>query len=101
MLKPLIFSKRLCLHAIGQLFFNFRGEEKKTVVDKKKQVRALIERIPSDKEDLFRFQVDWAMVDSVRSFGIFVLQNCMLPNRNICSIRYNGHGALYKIVAPV
>lgn len=43
------------------------NEEKKQNLsseEKKKQVKSLIERIPTTKEELFRYKIDWDMVDS-------------------------------------
>lgn len=34
--------------------------------DKKKSIKSLIERIPTAKDELFAYSVDWAHVDQVR-----------------------------------
>ncbi|XP_002131684.2 RNA-binding protein 25-like [Ciona intestinalis] len=39
-------------------------EEKKQDEQKRKMIRALIERIPTKKDDLFDYTLDWSMVDS-------------------------------------
>ena len=36
--------------------------------EKRKSIKNLIERIPTAKDDLFAFSLDWSMVDSVRRF---------------------------------
>lgn len=41
-----------------------KEEESKAVEEKKKNIRQLIERIPTDKDDLFSFHLDWAVVDN-------------------------------------
>lgn len=41
-----------------------KEEESKAVEEKKKNIRQLIERIPTVKDDLFSFELDWSVVDS-------------------------------------
>ncbi|XP_025208125.1 RNA-binding protein 25-like [Melanaphis sacchari] len=41
-----------------------KEEESKAVEEKKKSIRQLIERIPTDKDDLFSFHLDWSVVDN-------------------------------------
>lgn len=41
-----------------------KEEESKAVEEKKKNIRQLIERIPTDKDDLFSFHLDWNVVDN-------------------------------------
>jgi len=41
-----------------------KEEESKAVEEKKKNIRQLIERIPTDKDDLFSFHLDWTVVDN-------------------------------------
>lgn len=41
-----------------------KEEESKAVEEKKKNIRQLIERIPTDKDDLFSFLLDWTVVDN-------------------------------------
>ncbi|XP_001947291.1 RNA-binding protein 25 [Acyrthosiphon pisum] len=41
-----------------------KEEESKAVEEKKKSIRQLIERIPTDKDDLFSFHLDWTVVDN-------------------------------------
>lgn len=41
-----------------------KEEESKAVEEKKKNIRQLIERIPTDKYDLFSFHLDWSVVDN-------------------------------------
>lgn len=55
------------------------GDEKKRVKDEKKEdsgrsqeekrkhIKTLIDKIPTDKNALFAFQLDWAAVDNVSS----------------------------------
>lgn len=38
----------------------------KKVEDKRAAIKKLIERIPTDKNDLFAWDVDWDQIDSVR-----------------------------------
>ena len=40
-------------------------EERKHAEEKRRMVRALIERIPTQKDDLFDYNLDWSMVDNV------------------------------------
>jgi len=57
------------------------------VDDKKKSIKSLIDRIPTEKEALFAYEIDWAMVDSVRYTFVYCssdqenLHDCFL-----CSI---------------
>lgn len=41
-----------------------KEDESKAVEEKKKNIRQLIERIPTDKDDLFSFHLDWSVVDN-------------------------------------
>ncbi|XP_050528271.1 RNA-binding protein 25 [Daktulosphaira vitifoliae] len=41
-----------------------KEEESKAVEEKKKNIRQLIDRIPTDKDDLFSFHLDWSVVDN-------------------------------------
>lgn len=41
-----------------------KEEESKAVEEKKKNIRQLIERIPTVKDDLFSFELDWSVVDN-------------------------------------
>jgi RNA-binding protein 25 len=40
-------------------------KDEKSQEDKKKHIKSLIDRIPTDKEALFEFVIDWDMVDNV------------------------------------
>lgn len=40
-------------------------KDDKSQEEKKKNIKALIEKIPTDKDALFEYQVDWDKVDSV------------------------------------
>ena len=44
--------------------------------EKRQAVRKLIESIPTKKEDLFTFPLDWSLLDSVRASHLSVL--CLL-----------------------
>jgi len=43
-----------------------KRKEDKIPEDKKKHIKALIEKIPTDKEALFLYEIDWEMVDNVK-----------------------------------
>jgi len=45
-----------------------------SVEDKKRAIKALIEKIPTAKDELFAYPIDWPMVDPVIYFALF----CML-----------------------
>lgn len=52
------------------------GDEKKrkddkSQEDKKKHIKSLIEKIPTDKEALFAYIIDWEMVDTVSGTFLF------------------------------
>jgi len=52
------------------LFFSDYGDskikkEEKVLEDKKKHVKSLIDRIPTEKDALFAYEIDWSMVDNV------------------------------------
>jgi RNA-binding protein 25 len=34
--------------------------------EKKKNIKALIDKIPTEKDALFAYEIDWEMVDTVR-----------------------------------
>jgi RNA-binding protein 25 len=36
-----------------------------TSEDKRKQIKALIEKIPTSKEELFKYEIEWSLVDNV------------------------------------
>jgi len=46
--------------------------------EKRKSIKNLIERIPTAKDDLFAFSLDWSMVDSVCGF-CDMLRFCSYP----------------------
>ena len=39
--------------------------------EKKKQIKEIIEEIPTTKEELFKFPIDWTMVDNVSANLVF------------------------------
>lgn len=41
-------------------------KEEKNPEEKKKNIKALIDKIPTDKDALFSYEIDWEMVDPVR-----------------------------------
>lgn len=42
-----------------------KKEENKNPEEKKKHIKALIDKIPTDKDALFEYEIDWEMVDTV------------------------------------
>jgi len=44
--------------------------------EKRKSIKNLIERIPTAKDDLFAFSLDWSMVDSVCTAFINLNDHC-------------------------
>jgi hypothetical protein len=40
-------------------------EEQKTILDAKAKAQAVIDKIPTQKAELFKFQIDWAIVDQI------------------------------------
>jgi len=40
--------------------------------EKRKSIKNLIERIPTAKDDLFAFSLDWSMVDSVCTSSVLI-----------------------------
>ena len=42
-----------------------KKKEEKIPEDKKKHIKSLIEKIPTDKADLFAHEIDWDMLDNV------------------------------------
>lgn len=45
-------------------------KEDKNPEEKKQNIKALIDKIPTDKDALFEYEIDWEMVDSVRTTTI-------------------------------
>ena len=41
-----------------------------TAEEKRKSIKNLIERIPTGKDELFDYELDWVMVDSVSEAGV-------------------------------
>lgn len=37
--------------------------------EKRKHIKSLIEKIPTDKQELFNYPLDWSMVDTVRKIN--------------------------------
>uniref|UniRef100_H2ZHU5 PWI domain-containing protein n=1 Tax=Ciona savignyi TaxID=51511 RepID=H2ZHU5_CIOSA len=54
--------KKLTVKAVNSA--KHAEEDKKVDEQKRKKIRALIERIPTKKDDLFDYTLDWSMVDS-------------------------------------
>ena len=44
---------------------SLRLDEEQSVDDKRKQIKTLIEKIPTVKEDLFAYDLKWDIVDEV------------------------------------
>ena len=60
-----------CLISHVSLFSDIadHDEDSKKKEEKKRAVKSLIEKIPTGKEELFNYTVDWDAVDSVSSDG--------------------------------
>ena len=48
-------------------------KEEKVLEDKKKHVKSLIDRIPTEKDALFAYEIDWTMVDNVSHFSFYLI----------------------------
>lgn len=44
-----------------------KSETPKSQEEKRKNIKTLIEKIPTDKSSLFKYALDWSSVDNVRS----------------------------------
>ena len=42
-----------------------KKEEKKSQDEKRKHIKSIIDRIPTAKEDIFKYPIDWDVVDNV------------------------------------
>jgi len=45
-----------------------KDENSKNPEEKKKHIKALIDKIPTEKDALFAYEIDWEMVDTVRFY---------------------------------
>lgn len=45
-----------------------KEENSKSQEEKRKHIKSLIDKIPTDKTALFGYQLDWAIIDNVSSF---------------------------------
>lgn len=43
-----------------------KEESTKSQEEKRKHIKSLIDKIPTDKNALFGYQLDWAVIDNVR-----------------------------------
>lgn len=41
--------------------------------DKKRNIKSLIERIPTAKEELFAYNLEWSIVDQVRCYDVVII----------------------------
>lgn len=61
-----------------------KEKEPKNTEEKRKNIKSLIEKIPTDKASLFAHPVEWSLVDSVRHH-----QFCIVDGRSsFLSIRF-------------
>lgn len=51
-----------------------------TQEEKRKQIKALIEKIPTSKEELFEYAIDWSLVDTVRVVIVIVKLLLIMQN---------------------
>ena len=54
-------------------------EENDEAEDKKRIIKSLIEQIPTAKDELFAYSLDWSIVDQVRHFR---LRSCSVSGRS-------------------
>lgn len=54
-----------------------KKEEKANAEEKKKNIKALIDKIPTEKDALFAYEVDWEMVDTVWKKHVFSFINVL------------------------
>lgn len=48
-----------------------KEESTKSQEEKRKHIKSLIDKIPTDKNALFGYQLDWAVIDNVSNFILF------------------------------
>lgn len=48
-----------------------KEENSKSQEEKRKHIKSLIDKIPTDKNALFGYQLDWALIDNVSVIHIF------------------------------
>jgi hypothetical protein len=49
---------------------NKKHKSDKNPEEKKKSIKALIDKIPTDKDALFAYEIDWEMVDTVNNSAL-------------------------------
>lgn len=48
-----------------------KEENTKSQEEKRKHIKSLIDKIPTDKNALFGYQLDWAVIDNVSTICVF------------------------------
>jgi RNA-binding protein 25 len=53
-----------------------KEESTKSQEEKRKHIKSLIDKIPTDKNALFGYQLDWAVIDNVNIISLKVRNSC-------------------------